>query len=299
MENETHLPPKEDISEVIKRYKESGNIPHHVSGAEIPSANFNKEEFEKTMAQETDPDLLTTYEIIKLPSKGLFYKNGLAEVNVEYMTSEDEDILTTPSLIDSGDVLNMVLKRKIKTPNVNVDDLLEGDRNAIILFLRISSYGNEYKVNVTDPRNGNTFHATVDLYKLNYKEIEEKPDENGHFTVELPMRKKTVVFRLLTYGEDNKILNTAEKLKETYNTKYSKYNTLKLKAHIVSINGKTDRDYISKFVDAMPAGDSAYLKRKIVECSPDVDMMYEFTAKDGFKFKALLTIGIDFFFPNI
>ena len=71
------------------------------------------------MSQETDTDLMMSYEIVKLPSKGLFYKNKISEVNVEYMTSKDEDLLTTPSLIENGTVLDVLLKRKMKTKDIH------------------------------------------------------------------------------------------------------------------------------------------------------------------------------------
>jgi hypothetical protein len=73
---------------------------------------------------------------------------------------------------------------------------------------------------------------------------------------------------------------------------------MKLKAHVVAINEKTDRLYIDKFIDAMPAMDALTIRRKILEVSPDVDMAYEFVAKDGYKFIAYLSVGIDFFFPS-
>lgn len=57
-------------------------------------------------------------------------------------------------------------------------------------------------VQVTDPRNGVTFNSKVDLLQLKYKEVNEMPDEFGHFTVEIPMRKKIVTFRLISSGED-------------------------------------------------------------------------------------------------
>ena len=79
---------------------------------------------------------------------------------------------------------------------------------------------------------------------------------------------------------------------------YSDYSTLKLKSHIISIDDKTDRSYISKFVDAMPALDALTIRRKVIAVSPDVDMDYEFVTVDGYKFNAELSIGIDFFFPN-
>lgn len=295
-------PQRESISDALKKYKEHQDINSEepkISNVSIPKTSYNPQEYENIMSKETDPDLMTSYEIVKLPSKGLYYNNNLSEVNVEYMTSKDEDLLTTPSLIENGTVLDVLLKRKIKTNGVNVNDLLAGDRNAIILFLRTSSYGSDYTVQVTDPRTGIPFTTKVDLLKLNYKEISETPNEFGYFSVDLPMRKKKVVFKLLTSGEDNMIMKKAEALKEAYNEDFSQYSTLKLKASIISINEKTDKSYISKFVDAMPALDAFAIRKKILEVSPDVDMTYEFIAKDGYKFKTNLTLGIDFFFPGI
>ncbi|MFW6272373.1 MAG: hypothetical protein ACOC2U_01170 [bacterium] len=306
------FPKRENITDVLKKYKEkkeSGKLPSSqeileqqevVKNEAIPKRSIhNPEEFEKTMSKETDPDLMTSYEIVKLPSNGLLYPDKLSVIEIEYMTSRDEDLLTTPSLIDNGTVIDTLLKRKIKTKGVKPENLLSGDRSALILFLRTSSYGTDYKVNVTDPRTGNQFKANVDLSKLKYKEMSELPDENGHFNVYIPMRKKAVKFRLLTVGDDDKIYKQAEALQEAYNEEVSQYSTLKLKSHIVSIDGKTDRSYIDRFVDAMPALDALTIRRKIIEVSPEIDMSYEFTAKDGYKFKANLTLGIDFFFPNI
>lgn len=295
-------PQKESISEALKKYKEHQDINSEepkISNVSIPKTSYNPQDYESIMSKETDPDLITSYELVKLPSNGLFYENKISEVHVEYMTSKDEDLLTTPSLIENGTVLDVLLKRKIKTPGINVNNLLAGDRNAIILFLRTSSYGSDYTVQVTDPRTGIPFTTKVDLLKLNYKEISEVPNEFGYFNVDIPMRKKNVVFRLLTSGEDNTIMKKAEAMKEAYNEEFSQYSTLKLKSSIVSINEKTDKSYISKFVDAMPALDAYVIRKKILEVSPDVDMTYEFIAKDGYKFKATLTLGIDFFFPGI
>lgn len=299
---ENNLPQKEPIGDVLRKYKEQRNegvvAPSNVIPDNIPKSSFSPQEFEKTMSRETDPDLMTSFEVVKLPSKGLFYPSRISEVNVEYMTSRDEDLLTTPSLIENGTVMDILLKRKIKTAGITPDELLSGDRNAIILFLRSSSYGSDYAVQVPDPRTNAIFKTTVDLLKLRYKEVSELPDANGHFKVELPMRKKTVVFRLLTSGEDNIIFKKAEAFKDAYSEEFSQYSTMKLKAHIISIGDKTDRTYIDKFIDAMPALDAMTIRRKIMDVSPDVDMDYEFVAKDGYKFKATLSVGIDFFFPS-
>lgn len=300
------IPQRESISDALKKYKEAGgNVPEEskissvVTNSSIPKSSFNQQEYEKVMSKETDPDLMTSYEVVKLPSQGLFYPNGICEVNIEYMTSKDEDLLTTPSLIENGTVLDVLLKKKIKTSGINVDTLLEGDRNALLLFLRTSSYGSDYTVQVTDPRSGIPFTTKVDLLKLKYKEITELPDENGCFVVQIPMRKKTVKVRLLSSGEDRNIKKRADAIQEAYGEEYNQYNTLKLKASIISIDDKTDRGYIDKFVDAMPALDAYVIRKKILDVSPDVDMSYEFIAKDGYTFNANLSVGIDFFFPGI
>jgi hypothetical protein len=195
--------------------------------------------------------------------------------------------------------LTILLKRKIKSPGISQNDLLPGDRNAILLFLRTSSYGSEYHVQVYDPRTNKPFAATVDLLKLKHKELTKKPDENGHYSVDLPLSKKTVKFRLLTFGEDNQIYKQAESLREAYNEEVSSYSTLKLKASIYSINGRTERDYINKFVDVMRALDAFAIRKEILNVSPDIDMNYEFITSDNYKFTANLSIGIDFFFPSI
>lgn len=306
--NETNSgqePEQNDVTKLIEEYKKK-----HLTNSEFEQEKMlekkvsNKvanslEDIEKTLSKENDPDLMISYEIIKLPSQGLFYKNRLSEVAIEYMTSRDEDILTTPSLIENGTAFNVLLKRKIKTNGVRPEDLLAGDRNALLLFLRISSYGDDYTVEVTDPRNGRTFKEIIDLSKLRYKENIETPDEDGLFSIEIPMRKKLIKFRLLTNGEDDILFKKAEAIKDAYNEEISQYSTMKLKSSIISIDGNTDRTYIDKFVDAMPALDALKIRKKILDVSPDVDMKYTFKAKDGYEFDAYLSIGIDFFFPRI
>lgn len=294
-------PEKKSITDMVNEYNTSKDLEKAqilANNSSIPNNNqFNQDNYQEIMQKETDPDLMIAYEIVKLPSKGVFYHNKISELEVEYMTSKDEDLITTPSLIESGKVLDVLLKRKIKTRGVNPEELLPGDRNAILLFLRSSSYGFDYDVEVVDPRTGIAFKETVDLSQLEYKEMKELPDENGHFSLTLPMRKKKVKVRLLTTGEDNTLFRKSEEIKDAYGQEFSEYNTMKLKASIVSIDGNSDRSYIDRFVDAMPAGDSFKIRKKLLDVQPDVDMGYTFTAKDGFKFKANLTVGVDFFFP--
>jgi hypothetical protein len=249
--------------------------------------------------QMEDQDLVVGFDTVKLPSKGVFYRNKVSEVVVEYLTSKDEDILTTPALIENNTLIDVLLKNKIKTKGIEVDEMLGGDKNAILVFLRASSYGKNYDVVVSDPYGGNSFRATVDLTKLKYKEINVHPDENLHFSVELPMRKKWVKFKLITDNELKRIFKQAETKKDATGQPFLELLSMRLKAAIVSIDGKTDRTYISKFVDAMPALDSLTLRRKIDEVTPDVDYKYEFISPGGYAFEATISLGVDFFFPKI
>lgn len=284
-----------DLKDAINRFKESNNDNEKVIPNGLPR--------EETYGQykETDPDLIVGYELLTLPSKGINKYGGnfsIDQLKVEYLTSQDEDILTTPSLIESGRVLDVLLKRKIRE-NIDVEKMYSGDKNAITLFLRTSSYGYEYDVEVYDPRTGIPFNTTVDLSKLKYKKITTLPNEMGLYSVEIPIRKKIIQFRLLNSQEEKILLQQSEAQREAYNEEVSTYNSLKLKSHIVSVDGNTSRDYINKFVDALPLKDGLEIRKKILEVSPDVDMSYEFITKDGYKFKAKLSIGVDFFFPSL
>lgn len=281
---------EEGTSQVETQIPESVQMPDMV--------NVDPRKMETQLSTETDPDLIMTYEIVPLPSGGKFYPDGLKEIKIEYLTSKDEDLLTTPSFIEDGSVIDRLLERKIVNKNINTKNLLSGDKAALVLFLRTSSYGNIYKVSVPDPRNNKAFEAEVDLLKLKYKEIDEVSDSNGEFSVEIPMRKKLVKFRLLTSGEEDQVLKNAEARQQAYGEEYSQYSTMRLKAAITEIGGKRERSYIDRFVDVMPALDAFTIRRRILDVAPDVEMKYEFKAHDGYKFEAPLSMGLDFFFPS-
>ncbi len=290
--------PKDDSVPLVENISPTPHIPEQIN-VPTQSLNYNSEYIQNQVQTENDPDLLMTYEVVLLPSKGLFYADGLKEVKIEYLTSRDEDLLTTPSFIEDGTVLDKLLARKIVDKNINPKNLLSGDRSALILFLRTSSYGNKYKVSVPDPRSGKSFEEEVDLLKLTYKEVTEKPNKGGEFVLEIPMRKKIVNIKLLTSGEEDIIFKNAEARMEAYQEEVSEFNTMRLKASITEINGKRERSYIDRFVDVMPALDAFTIRRKLLDVSPEVEMKYKFTAPDGYKFEAPLSMGIDFFFPSL
>jgi hypothetical protein len=250
----------------------------------------------KVLDSEFEEDVLQT---VTLPSKGKLYSNGIFEVQIDYMTASDENLLSSPELIRKGTVIDELLKRKIKTEGIRVGDLLNGDKDKIILQLRASSYGQYYDVKVTCPETGMEFEESIDLLTLNEKELTQEPDELMQFSYTLPMSKKLVKFKLLTSGEFDRIIDASQKQKEAYKAQFTETITLLLKAQIKEVDGQVDVKYIHKFVDKMRAGDSTALRRYMKSIEPGIDYEYELVSPyTGNSFKATLNFGIDFFYPS-
>ena len=141
------------------------------------------------------------FDVIPLPSKGEGYKDKIAKMSVAYLTAYDENMIVSPNLYRDNLILDYILQEKVLSKEIDPLDLLEGDRDAIILFLRASGYGNEYPITATDERTGKEFEAVVDLSKLTYKEFNLKGDSNGWFPFTLPVSGKEVKFRFPTHRD--------------------------------------------------------------------------------------------------
>lgn len=155
-------------------------------------------------------DPTVQYDIIQLPSNGEPYKNKVDRVPVAYLTAYDENIITSPNLYKDGLVIDFLLKNKIVNSEINVEDLVSGDADAIILFLRATSYGADFPIVVNDPETGQQIETTVDLTTLKPKEFKLKADENGHFEFETPLRKDKIKFRYLTRKQEKQLTKVTE-----------------------------------------------------------------------------------------
>lgn len=263
------------------------------------------------------------YDVIQLPSNGQCYKNKIDRVPVAYLTAYDENIITSPNLYKDGLVIDFLLKNKIVNNEINVEDLVSGDADAIILFLRATSYGAEFPIVVVDPETGEQVDSVVDLTKLKPKEFKLVGDENGYFDYTTPLTKAKVKFRYLTRKmekqlkkitelenvgsvalnlendrktlasmlEKDNILSAGEKktikdslsvmeswvkkLREKNDNSFTRIMTNSMLLHIVSINGNSDREYIKKFVNNMPARDSLMLRKYISDNKPGIDFNIE------------------------
>ena len=143
------------------------------------------------------------YDIIPLPSNGECYGKKIGRLPVAYLTAYDENLITSPNLYRDGLVIDLLLKNKVKDKSINVDSLVSGDVDAIVLFLRATSYGTEFPISVTDPKTGQNIETVVDLSTIKTKEFKLKGDDNGHFEYKLPKSGKMVKFKYLTRKEEN------------------------------------------------------------------------------------------------
>ena len=266
---------------------------------------------EETMFNEATSDSFAQYDVIQLPSNGQCYKSKMDRIPVAYLTAYDENIITSPNLYKDGLVIDFLLKSKIVNKEINPDDLVSGDVDAITLFLRATSYGPEFPIVVRDPETGEQINTVVDLTTLKPREFKLVGDENGWFEYETPLKKDKIKFRYLTrkqekqlqkltelenngtkaYLLDNekeilagaiatdKLISEADKkamkaaidvmgkwsakLKEVNNSPFNRIVTNSLQLQVMAVNGNTDRDFIKKYINAMPARDSLMLRKYI------------------------------------
>lgn len=162
----------------------------------------------RNILKDMNPD--AAYDIIPLPSKGECYKSKIDKVPVRYMTGADENFITSPNLYESGMLSEVLMKRTIKSDKISVDELVSGDADAIMLFLRATSYGIELPISAYDPLTGNRVETVIDLSALKYREFSLHADENGYFDFTLPQSKAKIKFKFLT-KRDEKVLEKLNK----------------------------------------------------------------------------------------
>jgi len=260
-----------------------------------------------TATEETKKNLFPT-NIVELPSKGLFYPEDhpLASgvVEIKYMTAKEEDILTTESYIKTNVVVDKLLQSLLVT-KFNYNDLLVGDKNAIMIAARIYGYGPDYDIEVTTP-SGTQQKVKIDLNEIKPKEFREDLISNsraGVFEYLLPLSGAKITFKLLTVGD----LAEIEQRIKRHRTQVSKGQrdiqlTTRLIQMIQSVNGNTDRNFIRLFVESneFTAIDARSFRQFISEIQPDVDMSVDVIDEEtGDSFRADVTFGPQFFWPDI
>ncbi len=249
-------------------------------------------------------------EIVTLPSNGFFYgedsplKTG--KVRIKYMTAREEDILTSKNLIQKGIVLDELLKALIvdngEGKPINMDELLLGDKNAILISARILGYGATYEFEMQDPSTNEKVKDSIDLNMLNTKDIDFSTLEEGQnrFSFQLPISGKNIEFKILTHKDEKEIDIELKKMR-----KFTKAGgiepeiTTRMKRAIVSVDGTTDRGEINRFVDVeFLAQDARAFREYLGSVSPDIDMKYMYTSDDGTETEVTVPMTVGFFWPS-
>lgn len=240
-------------------------------------------------------------EVVELPSQGKVYDpiNPLSSGTIEmkYMTAREEDILTNVNLLRQGLAIEKMLQSLIKSP-IKYEDLLLGDRNALLIAARILAYGSNYSFEYTDSETDQKETITIDLQSINNKQIDYSLFTNkNEFTFELPHSKNTVTFKLLTIGDEKAIDAELKGLKKA-NLQAGEITT-RLKKQILSINGNYEPKDVRDFVDNyLIAKDSNPLRSYITKISPDIDLNVTFTLSSGREITETLPLTAEFFFPG-
>jgi len=236
-------------------------------------------------------------EIVTLPSKGLLYSKesplAKGEIEMKYMTAKEEDILTNANYLKNGTVIDKLLQALIIT-QINYNDLLIGDKNAILVAARVLGYGKDYAVNY------NGTETIVDLTQLNEKTVDESLFKAGvnEFTFTLPKSENTVTFKLLTHGDEQKIDAEIKGLQKV-NPNVSTDLTTRMKYIITSINGDRDQKNIRDFIDTyLLAPDARALRQYYNQISPDIDMKYKPNDENYVGEGIDIPIGLNFFWPD-
>ena len=233
-------------------------------------------------------------ETVTLPSKGAFYSenNPLSKgtVEIKYMTAKEEDILTNQSYIENGTVIDKLLKAVVVT-KFDWDELLIGDKNAIMIAARILGYGKDYSFSYGRNK------EVVDLSLLKDKIVDEKVFKTGknEFAFTLPHSGNALTYKLITHGDERKISSELKGLKRI-DKDSSPEGTTRLKYLITSIEGKTEKKDIREFVDKyLLARDARALREEIIKNTPDLDLTF---FPRGRETSVALPIGLEFFWPD-
>ena len=241
-------------------------------------------------------------EQIELPSKGLLYPkdNPLSsgKIEMKYMSAKEEDILTNSNYIKQGVVIDKLLQALIVSP-INYDDLLIGDKNAILVAARILGYGKDYTFKYVNTL-GQEIETTVDLSLLNNKEVDESLFKSGknEFSFELPFSKNNVTIKLLTHGDEKSIEAEIKGMKKVDPTKTYDVST-RLKFLITSVEGKYDQKSIREFVDNyLLAKDARSLREFYNTIQPDINMKFIPTDEDYDGEGIDIPVNLNFFWPD-
>jgi hypothetical protein len=241
-----------------------------------------------------DPTI--AYDVVELPSRGLPYPNKKKSVRVAYLTAADENILSSPNLIAVSGVVDELLKRKILDRDIAMEDIVEEDKQAVLIFLRNTAFGTEYNMTLTDPKTGEKFKTKIDLGTLKLKDFTLIEDSNGEYPYHLEKSNLNITFKYLTQKQENEL----QKIKDSWKKEDGVPPTVtkRLEMMIKSINGNRNPMEIYSFINnKMPILDSQDFKKFYLKNKPGLDLTQTVETPSKEVIQAEVGFGVEFFRP--
>jgi hypothetical protein len=257
----------------------------------------NPSNIDPYILQLSQPNYNSAFDVIPLPSLGKLYPNKKSNVRVSYMTTADESILTSPNLLQSGEFLQILMNRKILEQEIRYNDLLIGDRNAIMIWLRATAYGEMYPVTLFD-ENDIPFDTEINLNELKTKNLSVEPDADGLFDFQFPISKHFIKFKLMTCGMNDALEKILADEKEK-GVPVNNTTTYTMQSMIVEVNGNRDKNFIRDFVGSVRIGDAKAFMEYIEKIDCGIDMNITVGTPRGGSIKTFLPLNLNFFWPNI
>lgn len=239
-----------------------------------------------------------SYDLIPLPSEGKIYPHKRKSIKVGYLNASDENILTSPNLIQSGEFINVLLERKILDDDIKLSDLHSGDRNAILIWLRATGYGSKYPIIITDPVTGEDYETVFDLSQLKTKKLGAEPDSEGLFTYNFPRTNTTIKFKLLSVGDLDRIETFIEYEKEILELEAPNVINHRFREQIVEVNGDRDINVIDNFINTLRIGESLDLGEYIESIESGIDLAIDVEVPGREPVATFLPLTPEFFWPN-
>jgi hypothetical protein len=246
-------------------------------------------------------------EQVPLPSNGVIYSpssplHGRETLQIKAMTAQEEDILLSRALIKEGTVATHLIKSCLIDKMIDVNDLLAGDRNSLLVAIRITGYGTAYTASATCPSCNRDDTHTFDLSNIGIKRLSVDPISQGmnEFSFDLPVSKKKVTFKLITVRDEDEISRTKERMSKLFpDAKIDNVVTRQLENQILSIDGIYEKGPINAFIKSMPALDSRMLRTHMANIEPGLDMRVDLSCKFcGAESKVALPAGASFFWSS-
>jgi len=249
------------------------------------------------MAKKEKPKFPT--EIVPLPSGGKYYPDGhplsSGEVEVKYMTAKEEDILTSQNLIKQGKVIDVLLDSLVQG-DFDMNDMLIGDKNAVMIAARVLGYGKDYEFEMEDPTTGEKEKQVLDLTTLEHKET----DFDGDYTFELPNSKRVLGWKFITQRDENEISEELKALRKiTKKSGIEQEVTTRLRKVITSVDGDESVGTINNFVNnEFLSRDSKAFRDYLLSVTPDVDLNIIVDFSSGEEVEVTVPMTVEFFWPK-